>query len=157
MKITLYHEDKNNRTVLEVPDEECNIMVEADYHRRLNAAADKSVVKYRTPQEIMDEDFNKPNFNNHHSETRRHASLDALVALEESGNQAASLDIPTDEYVDLHRALAKLEPRQRELLRKIFWEGMKQREIADDEGVHEVAVSRRLARIYARLKKILKT
>ena len=28
MKITMYYEDKNHPTILEVPDEECTVMVE---------------------------------------------------------------------------------------------------------------------------------
>ncbi|WP_231464505.1 1-deoxy-D-xylulose-5-phosphate synthase [Selenomonas sp. AE3005] len=41
MKITLYYEDKSHPTVLEVPDEECTVMVEKDYQQRLAGVEDK--------------------------------------------------------------------------------------------------------------------
>ena len=58
MKITVYYEDNRVRTTIEVPDEDCEIWVESDYQRRLAAAEDGETVYRRTPQEIMDEDFN---------------------------------------------------------------------------------------------------
>lgn len=63
MKITLYYENKNHTTVLEVPDEELTIMVENDYRQRLDATEDKSSVCRRSPQEIMDKEFNEPTYN----------------------------------------------------------------------------------------------
>ncbi len=78
MKITVYYEDKNHPTILDVPDADCEIWIEDDYQRRLSAAEDKSTVTRRTAQEIMDEDYNKPTFNSNQSETRRHVHLDAL-------------------------------------------------------------------------------
>ena len=75
MKITVYYEDNRDRTVLDVPDEECEAWVETDYRQRLAAAEDKSSVKRRTPQQIMDEECNKPTNNNEHRETRRHVSF----------------------------------------------------------------------------------
>lgn len=78
MKITVYYEDKTHATTLEVPDADCEIWVETDYQQRLAAAEDKAAVTRRTPQEIMDEECNKPTFNSHQRETRRHVSIDAL-------------------------------------------------------------------------------
>ena len=78
MKITVYYEDKTCTTTLEVPDADCEIWVETDYQQRLAAAEDKAAVTRRTPQEIMDEECNKPTFNSHQRETRRHVSIDAL-------------------------------------------------------------------------------
>lgn len=60
MKIKMYYEDKFHPTVLEVPDEECSMMVETDYQQRLEEAEDKSQVIRRSVQEIIDEDFSKP-------------------------------------------------------------------------------------------------
>ena len=37
----MYYEDKNNVTIIDVPDEECAIWVESDYQRRLESAEDK--------------------------------------------------------------------------------------------------------------------
>ena len=78
MKITLYYEDKNHPTVLEVPDEECSVMVETDYKQRLEVAEDKSSVLRGSVQEILDEEVNKPTFNRNRAETRRHIQMSAL-------------------------------------------------------------------------------
>ena len=94
MKITVYYEDKRDRTEIEVPDEDCEIWVETDYQQRLAAAEDKSSVARRTPQEIMDAECNRPTYNNQQTETRRHASLEALDL---DGNYlAGSEDVETD-------------------------------------------------------------
>lgn len=157
MKITVYYEDNRDRTTIEVPDEDCEIWVENDYQRRLAEAEDKSSVVRRTPQQIMDEDCNCPTYNNQHAETRRHVSLDALDPMGDTvpGAEDAEPDIYEDEISVLHEAIATLDPRQRDLIRKVFWQDIKQVEIARDEGVAEAAVSQRLSRIYTRLKKVL--
>ncbi|MDG8349241.1 sigma-70 family RNA polymerase sigma factor, partial [Streptococcus pneumoniae] len=51
---------------LEVPDEDFTLMIDADYEDRLSCAEDKETVTRRSPQEIMDERFNKPDYNNWH-------------------------------------------------------------------------------------------
>ena len=157
MKITVYYEDKRDVTVLEVPDEECEIWVETDYRQRLAAAEDKSSVKRRTPQQIMDEECNKPTYNNQQRETRRHVSLDALDPLGDTvvGTEDVEDDFGEDEYSDLRSVIAELSPEQQELLRKVFWEGMDQIEIARAEGVSESAISQRLTVLKSRIKRKL--
>ena len=56
---------------------------------------------------------------------------------------------------DLHRAISRLKPKQRDLIKKVFWEDIKQVEIAKAQGVSESAIAQRMAVIYARLKKFL--
>lgn len=101
MKITVYYEDNRDRTTIEVPDEDCEIWVENDYQRRLAEAEDKSSVVRRTPQQIMDEDCNRPTYNNQHAETRRHVSLDALDPMGDTviGTEDVEPDFCEDEYV----------------------------------------------------------
>ena len=157
MKITLYYEDKLHPTVLEVPEEECTVMVETDYRQRLNAAEDKNAVQRRTAQEILDAEVNAPTFCRNRTETRRHVhlSVDAL----DRRTETAMPDVPTDllgeDYSVLHRATAQLRPQQRALLRRVFWEGVRQSEIARQEGVLESTISERMRRIYQRLRKFL--
>lgn len=157
MKITVYYEDKNHPTILDVPDEDCEIWIEDDYRRRLSAAGDKSSVTRRTAQEIMDEDYNKPTFNSHQRETRRHVSLNALDPLGDTllGESDVESAVCTEDYSDLHRAISRLKPKQRNLIKRAFWADIKQIEIAKAEGVSESAISQRMAVIYARLKKFL--
>ena len=156
MRIEVYYEDKNNPTILDVPDDQCEIWVEDDYRRRLSEAEDNSTVEKRTVQQIMNEDFNNLTFNNNQKETRRHVSFDALeeLGIDFVGEQGVTID--GEEFAELRDAIAKLKPEQQELLKKVFWEGIKQVEIAKSEGVDDSAISWRLARIYKRLKKSLK-
>ena len=157
MKITVYYEDKYDRSEIEVPDGDCEIWVETDYQQRLAAAEDKSSVSRRTPQEIMDEECNRPTYNNQQTETRRHVAIEALDPEGDhlAGSQDVEADFREEDFADLYRAIEKLRPQQRDLIRKVFWEDMKQIEIARTEGVDESAISWRMARIYARLKKYL--
>lgn len=158
MKIRIYHERKDEAIVLEVPDEECEIMVENDYRQRLGSAEDKSSVQRRTAQEIMDEDFNKPTFNKNQAETRRHVLLSALDPEERyfaDGMDVLSEIIREERYEELRRAVEKLEPQQRELIRRIFWENERQADIAREQNVSKPALAGRMKRIYAALKKIL--
>lgn len=151
MKIRVYYEDKNSPIHLDITDQEALLWVETDYQRRLAEAGDKSRVKRRTAQEIMDADYNKPTFNNNHAETRRHVSLQLL---DPDGQHIPAKDSPQS-CPELYAAIKKLRPKQRELVRKVFFEGVSQREIAAEEGVTEAAISDRMSRIYARLKKNL--
>lgn len=64
MKIQVRYE--NTVTALEVPEEDFTLMIDVDYQTRLATAEDKETVTRRTPQEIMDEQFNKPDYNNWH-------------------------------------------------------------------------------------------
>lgn len=155
MKITMYYEDKNSPITIEVPDADCEIWVETDYQQRLAAAEDKSSVTRRTPQEIMDEECNKPTFNSHHRETRRHVSIDALDPQGDTLTSAADIETTLfdEDYEDLYRAIEKLKPKQRELVKKIFWEGVRTMDIAAVEGVNHSAISHRMETIYKRLKK----
>lgn len=158
MKIRIYHERKDEAIVLEVPDGECEIMVENDYRQRLDAAMDKSSVQRRTAQEIMNEDFNKPTFNKNQAETRRHVLLSALDPEERyfaDEMDVLSEIIREERYEELRRAVEKLEPQQKELIRRIFWEDEKQADIAREQNVSKPALVGRMKRIYAVLKKIL--
>lgn len=158
MKITVYYEDKNHPTTIDVPDEDCEIWIEDDYQRRLSSAEDKSSVTRRTAQEIMDEDYNKPTFNSHQRETRRHVSMDALDPEGQhltDGSDILRELIKREGYEKLHAAIKKLQPQQQELLYQIFWEGVKQKDKATRDGVSERAITGRMKKIYAALKKSL--
>ena len=159
MKISLYWEDPTHPTILDVPDSECEIWVEDDYQRRLAEAAeeDKPNIERRTAQQIADEDYNRPTYSNEHTETRRCVSYEAL---DPEGKHIQGAGDPEEEflkheYPELYAALMKLLPRQRDLVKKVFFDEMSQREVAAEEGVRESAISERMTTIYARLRKIL--
>lgn len=157
MKIYVYCEDKNEKTYLDVPEEECTVMIQTDYERRLREADDDEEVMPRTVQEILDEEINKPTFNNNQTETRRHCSMDAM--LEEGFDFISEKDIvlAEEKYAELRVAIAQLKPEQQELIRKVFYDEIKQNEVAENMGIKKAALSRRLSRIYKQLKELLTT
>lgn len=53
----------------------------------------------------------------------------------------------------LHKAIDSLLPEQKELLTQVYFMGVSQRKIAENEGVDESTISKRMERIYKRLKK----
>lgn len=73
--------------------------------------------------------------------------------VEESIVKAETERIKNLRLENLHKALDSLLPEQRELLMEVYFNGITQREIAEREGVDESAVSKRMERIYKRLKK----
>lgn len=80
MKIRIKYENKNVEKppvtmTVDVPDEDCTLMIEVDYQNRLEEETDKESVKRRNIQEIMDEHFNKPLYNNWHKEHRRRGQM----------------------------------------------------------------------------------
>ena len=64
MKIRILYDNKP--THLEVPDEDCSVIIDADDEERLTSAEDKEIVTRRSMQVIMEERFNKPEYNNWH-------------------------------------------------------------------------------------------
>ena len=158
MKIYVYYEDKNDKTYLDVPDEECTVMIREDYERRLSEAQDGEEVLPRTMQQIMDEDYNNPTFNSNQRETRRHVHIEAC---DPDGKHFSDGEDPErrlireEEVETLRKAIAKLEPGQQELLRRLFWEGERKTDIAEEDGVSQSAITGRLKKIYRKMKKFL--
>lgn len=70
MRIRILYDNKP--TYLEVPDKDCTVMIDSDYEERLSSAEDKEAVARRSVQEIMEERFNKPEYNNWHKFNRHY-------------------------------------------------------------------------------------
>ncbi|WP_080926441.1 sigma-70 family RNA polymerase sigma factor [Ligilactobacillus ruminis] len=98
VKYENYNENKDPITVeIDVPDDECTVMVELDYQRRLSAAEDDEVVERRDAQTIMDEEFNKPLYNNWHKEHRHRGNLKKQFHKEdEDADESDGLDTVGD-------------------------------------------------------------
>ena len=183
MKVSLYYESnrKKDYTWLEVPDEsEFNVMIERDYQERLAKAKPGEKVERRTAQEILTEEICKPTYNNehrakdhtislesldphdrllgaeHHSCRRRSSYKEYSMAADHAiYTKSPEEELATDEYEDLHQALEALSAEQRELLERVFLDGVSQRQIAAEENVSEVAVSQRIKRIRAKMERVL--
>ena len=104
-------------------------------------------------------DLDRQEYNNNHKQTRRHASLDAYNL--DGTLFVADVDVETDalneiEKERLYAAIEKLKPQQRTLLRRVYFGGEKLADIAREEGVSKVALTNRMSKIYAALKRFLK-
>ena len=95
-------------------------------------------------------------YNNNHRETRRHSSLDEPdgkgIRIPSENNLEEEAE-RREEIETLKRAVATLGQAQKDLLRRVYYLEEKQSEIAKAEGVQRTAISGRLQRIYAQLKK----
>ncbi|MFR3280328.1 MAG: RNA polymerase sigma factor [Lactobacillus paragasseri] len=103
-------------------------------------------------------ELNRIEYNDNHRETRRHVSLEAYDpygALVKDDADPLQKVINKEEMDQLHQSISQLTPAQRKLLMKKFWDGMKQIDIAKDEGVSKMAITKRIQTIKRRLKKIL--
>ena len=109
-----------------------------------------------TGKEIIE--INRIEYNDNHRETRRHVSLEAYDpygALVKDNADPLQEVINKEEMDQLHQGISQLTPAQQKLLMNKFWDGMKQIDIAKDEGVSKMAITKRLQTIKRRLKKIL--
>lgn len=103
-------------------------------------------------------ELNRIEYNDNHRETRRHVSLEAYDtygALVQDNADPLQEVINKEEMDQLHQSISQLKPAQQKLLMKKFWDDMKQIDIANEEGVSKMAITKRLQTIKRRLKKIL--
>ena len=95
---------------------------------------------------VMDE----ADFNLNRKETRRHTYMSVL---EEKGHYIPADTDPLNDVLkeerirELMEAIEKLQPQQKELLIRVYWNKELQKDIAAEEGVSEMAISRRMKRI----------
>ena len=108
------------------------------------------------------EDSRRAERNSDRRESRRHVSMEYL---ERKGFQFETEAPDGDPLAQLLRRERKerlqeiiplLLPQQRDLIEKIFFEGIEARKIAESEGISKSAISHRLERIYEKLKRFLK-
>ncbi|MEG7903797.1 sigma-70 family RNA polymerase sigma factor [Bacillus paranthracis] len=177
MKIRIMYDNKS--TYLEVPDEDCTVMIDMDYEDRLSCAEDKETVTRRSPQEIMDERFNKPEYNNWHKLDRHSAATTPPKKLNgkrgyskaTDDNEGKNIKENTielypdntdevtrekqEEYEYLCEIIRKtLKEKQAELLIAIFLDGVSVTEYAEREGVSKSAISHRLDTAKKNFKKV---
>lgn len=103
-------------------------------------------------------ELNRIEYNDNHRETRRHVSLDAYdpygALVKDNANPLQKI-INKEEIEQLHHSIGQLNPEQQKLLMKKFWDDMKQIDIAKEEDVSKMVITKRLQTIYRNLKKIL--
>ncbi len=117
-----------------------------------------------TEVEIDDElgkhiaEMDEADFNLNRKETRRHTYMSVL---EEKGRYIPAGTDPLDDVLkeerirELMEAIEKLQPQQKELLIRVYWNKEIQKDIAEDMGISQQAISKRLRVILKFLKKFL--
>ena len=97
---------------------------------------------------------------NHWRETRRHTSLNYLfeneIDFEDKSADTLAIIIRRENIERVHKALITLSDKRRDLVRKVFYEEMKMRQIASQTGVSHTAISQRMKTIRKRLQKELR-
>ena len=131
------------------------MMIEADYEAQKKELAPGMEPRRRSPQEILDERINKPTYNSHKRETRRHVSYEAMDPEGERLDSGYDLEetVISGMASDLREAMKSLTADQRELLRRVYVQGDSHRQIAEDLGVSLSAVYKRLDRIHVLLRR----
>lgn len=125
------------------------------------ANGDSQEIEVTEAQYLILKDADRIEYNNDHTNTRRHISLD--MAESDEGMQFSDItqDVEAavcahESIIALYNAMRSLSPEQRQLIQKVYADGYSYAEIAREEGVDRSAVRKRMERIHANLKKILK-
>lgn len=150
---------------IEVPDDECTVMIEADYQKRLGNAEDKSQVTRRDVQSIMDEEFNKPLYNLWHKEHRHRGNLKKQFRKDdEDAEDSDGLDtvgdysqdeerLRKDDYEDLCQQIREvLKPEYADVIIAVCLDDMTPEEYATFTGEKRDTVYKRLQRAKKKLK-----
>ena len=105
-------------------------------------------------------ELNRVEYNNNHRETRRHVSLDTGLEYSEwlrSYDSDVYQQIAAEEdTANIRAAIDALSDSQKDLIQKIFDEGMSIKDYAEACGVKPSAISHRIKTIRKNLKEILK-
>ncbi len=102
-------------------------------------------------------ELDRRDYNNDKKETRRHTTLDngfddgEWLAVEDKGLTALFED--TEQLDRLASAMTHLNEKQRELVKAIFFDGVKASEYADFKGISKAAVSQQLSTVRKKIKK----
>ena len=104
-------------------------------------------------------EIEKQDYNLNRKETRRHNSIEVM---EEQGSQFKDYRIDILDEIEekeindeLHKALDKLLPQQKELIEEICIKEKTIVKVAAEQGVTEAAIRNRLKKIYKKLKTFL--
>ncbi len=108
----------------------------------------------KTMEQMAIDDFNLDR-----KETRRHVYMSVL---EEKGRYIPDDSDPLDDVLkaertrELMEAIENLQPQQKELLIRVYWNKELQKDIAAEEGVSQQAIASRMRTILKKLKNFLK-
>jgi RNA polymerase sigma-70 factor (ECF subfamily) len=138
-------------------------------HSKKQSGGNTMKIKYQFMQETIEIEIDeawgnvlinldRDEYNNEHKETRRHVSFDSM---DYEGNIFTADNDVTAELIRsldnkaLHAAIKSLLPHQKELVRRVYFNGESLASIAREEGVSKVALTNRMKKIHEKLKKVL--
>ena len=101
-------------------------------------------------------DLDRQEYNINHKETRRHCSLEAYNlddALLPSDEDVERDVIADEDKKRLYKAIAALTLDQQELVHRVYFNNERLADIAREQGVSRAALTNRMSRIVASLKK----
>ena len=178
MKIKIRYE--NHLTTIDVPEEDFTVMVQTDFDERRAVSDDPDAVQPRSRQEIVEEQFNKPDYNGWHRHWR-HTDEDARPARLDHKADSLPADIEAepephhftlDEFPDMTLPVEmelcdsyrdqcallrrKLKPDYAEMLIAIHLDGYSINDYVARIGDDPNNVSHRLKRAEKKLRDILK-
>ena len=127
---------------------------------KLEFATETIEVEVSAEMYALHMELDRVEYNNNHRETRRHVSLDTCL---EHSDWLRSYDSDVyqqiaaeEDAARIRAAIDALSDSQKDLIQKIFDEGMSIKDYAEECGVKPSAISHRLRTIRKLLKEILK-
>lgn len=142
-------------------------MVELDYQRRLSVTEGDEIVERRDAQAIMDEEFNKPLYNNWHKEHRHRGTVNKPFRKdEEEADESDGLDTVADnsqeeertrqyEYEDLCQKIrAVLKPEFADVIIGVCLDELTPEEYAAKTKEKRDTVYKRLQRVKKKMQEI---
>lgn len=81
--------------------------------------------------------------------------LEQQMQFEENTESVEELVLRRLRYAQLHKAISLLSDDERELIRRLYFQGQTEREAAKDMGIYHNAIHKRKNRILAKLKNFL--
>lgn len=117
----------------------------------------KEIIEIEVNDELSQaiQEIEKQERTNNRKETRKHNSIEELH--DKYGFQAVYKKEETD-FVFNNAKLAdvynKLKPRQKDLVHRVFFNGWKHKEVAQEQGVTEVAISKQIKVIKKKFRAI---
>ena len=177
MKLTIKSEPINNSTgaryrsaSFEITDSDATVLIDWDYSQQ---CADPTIQEplRRSAQEVVDEQFSKPEYNNWHGyrrQDREGAKFSSSEVWNEHGDQpVGAASSPEEIYLArlddearvrcdqiARAAIDALPPVQRAVVEVIFDDCMRPVDVAAERGVSKAAISQTLKKALKRIEQV---
>ncbi|MEW6903235.1 sigma factor-like helix-turn-helix DNA-binding protein [Trueperella pyogenes] len=178
MKLTIKSEPINNSTgaryrsdSFEITDSDATVLIDWDYSQQCADPTIQEPVR-RSAQEVADEQFSKPEYNNwhgYHRQDREGAKFSSFEVWNEHGDQpVGAASSPEEIYLArlddearvrrdqiVRAAINALPPVQRTVVEAIFDDCMRPVDVAAERGVSKVAISQTLKKALKQIEQVV--